>query len=51
MLTLYFIIFGIWAVCAGITLFTTFRGMNTSIIWLIAMWTAWAALIITGCLV
>ena len=50
MLTLYFIILGVWAFCAGMTLFTTFKRMETNIIWLIAMWIAWAAVLIAGCL-
>lgn len=51
MLTLYFIFVGIWAFCAGMTVFTTLKGMDSNIIWLITMWIAWAIIIITGCLV
>lgn len=50
MLTLYFIFVGIWAVCAGMALFTTLKGKDTNIAWLIAMWIVWAAIIITNCL-
>ena len=50
MLTLYFIIVGVWAICAGMAVFTTIKGMDTNVAWLIAMWVAWAAIIITSCL-
>lgn len=50
MLTLYFIFVGIWAVCAGMTVFTMLKGMDSDIGWLISMWIAWAAIIVTNCL-
>lgn len=50
MLALYFIFVAIWAFCAGMTLFTTFKGMDSNIGWLISMWIAWAAIITTNCL-
>jgi hypothetical protein len=50
MLTLYFVFVAIWAFCAGMTVFTTVKGMDTDIAWLISMWIAWVAIIVTNCL-
>ena len=47
MLTTYLIFLGFWAFCAGMTVFTTSKGMDSNIAWLIAMWFTWAAMIIT----
>lgn len=50
MLTLYFIFIGIWALCAGMTIFTSaHKSLDEGRKWLIAMWIAWAAVMITGC--
>lgn len=50
MLALYITVICIWAICASMTVFTSaHNSLDEGRNWLIAMWIACAAVIITGC--